>query len=233
MTPPMPPKPPTVLPPRVERNSPPRQPLVAPQRARQASHDDLAAVAGAEAQEQALRAAASELERERAAGRAAEVRAAQAEAERDRLSVTAAATPESDAPDSKSLRVSWRGLKLAIPGAVVAPIVAAIIATGQHFVALRDEMSAVRVAFKAQEARFAALEASAASRTSEANELRETAARLSGYLEATLRLAGVNVKAEAGATAVVVKSDPLPPSAARRPQVTVTTPVPAPAPRSR
>jgi hypothetical protein len=68
--------PPKDQPQRVERNSPPRPDLVAQQRTRQASSDDLGALAASDAREAALRAAADAL-------KAAEGRAAAAEAELD------------------------------------------------------------------------------------------------------------------------------------------------------
>jgi hypothetical protein len=64
-------------------------------------------------------------------------------------------------------------------------------------------------------------------------ELSSTVARLSGFTAGAFTKLGFQVTAEAGATAIDVKTEPLPPSAQRRPQVKVTTKVPAPAPSSR
>lgn len=61
------------------------------------------------------------------------------------------------------------------------------------------------------------------------NDLRETVAKLSGYVAAALPNAGVKVPgAEPGAIAVSVQADPLPRGAKRQTPVTTHTLVPAP-----
>ena len=221
----------------------------APPRRRLESHDDLGAVAGAEAQEAALRAAATELDRKESALRTTEVRLAQAEAERDRQAaevgrLSAIAPPPAPPPppgpptpqqvtaappEDKTLRVSVRGkaLSIAIPAAFVTAVAPLAVAAIQHFVALEREIAAMRVAFTGQQERFTALERAMATQAKEAAELRSTVARLSGYLEGALGAAGVKVKAEPGATAVDVQTEG-PAPAARRQQVRLATPVPAP-----
>jgi hypothetical protein len=217
----------------VDRDSKPKPPLVAPQRARQKSHDDLSGLQADDAKEAALRAAAAALERERAATRAEAVARAQAEAERDRnaaevgrLSVVAASPP-----DSKTVHAQGKNWKVALP-------IGAIVALIAPVTAMVQSCNAREQAYVALTATVAGYEASSKKREDELKtqelritELTNTVARLSGFLAGAFPKLGLQVTAEPGATTVEVRSEPLPASAAKRPQVKVTTPVPAPKPR--
>ncbi len=223
-----------------------KPPLVAPPRRRQESSDDLTALQADDAREAQLRAAAAELERERAATRAAAVARAQAEAERDRnaaevgrLSVVAAPpaprAPKSEAPpDSKgTVRAQGNGWKIAVPVGALAVLAAPVTALIQHFVALDRSNAELIKAVAGYEKRSEERDKLDAARDQRVTDLTVVVARMSGFLEKSFAKVGLDVKAESGAQAVELKTDPQSASAAaatKRQAVRVQTLIPAPAP---
>lgn len=204
-------------------DSPPRPPPWVPPapRPRQASSDDLGALAIADAAEARARDALAQ-------ALAAEARTAAAEA---RARALPAAVPvEAARDDAPTLRVSGHGWRIVAPvGALVAALAAPVSAVVQHVITLERQAVELRMGYAAIQAQIAAAEEARAADARALADLRGTVARLSGYLTQALQATGVSVPgAEPGAELVPFDVE-LPRSPARAaPQVRIKTRVPAP-----
>jgi hypothetical protein len=122
----------------------------------------------------------------------------------------------------------WR---IGVPLALLAPIVLFLWTQLQNYLELGRQVKALNLAVASYEDRMGAEEKTQADLKGEIASLRETEAKLSGYLAGALPLAGVAVPgAERGSIEVDIDRDPDKVGAKKRPQVVTHTRIPAPAP---
>ena len=218
---------------------------------RRSSHDDLAAVQALDAAES--RARASLLLAEAAEDRVNELEHALARVRDDnehvetanRLSIAdtvallsmakGGAPVASEKPISVSpTALTFRGhhWKIAIPLSVLVALVPLTWALVNDYRQMKSDFEQQTKTYASMQKRSDDLEQRLNEVVKSNNDLRETVARLAGYVTAALPNAGVKVPgAEPGAIAMSVQADPLPRGARRQTPVTTHTLVPAPKPQ--
>lgn len=122
--------------------------------------------------------------------------------------------------------------KIAIPLSVLITVVPLAWALVNDYRQMKTDFKQQTDTYAGMQKRADALEQRLAEVTKSNNDLRETVAKLAGYIAAALPNAGVKVPgAEFGAIAMSVQADPLPRGAKRQTPVVTHTLVPAPKPQ--
>jgi hypothetical protein len=139
-------------------------------------------------------------------------------------------------PDGKPISVSPQGLtfrgrhwKIVIPFTLIVGSVPLIWALINDWQEMKRQYKEMKDTYAEMQKRTDSLEQKLTDVVRSNNDLRETVAKLSGYITAALPNAGVKVPgAEPGAIPVMIQTDPLPRGAKRQTPVNTHTLVPAP-----
>jgi hypothetical protein len=228
-------------------NKPPRplpaiSPRVIPAKPSSKSYDNLAAVAALDEAEARLRAAKHITDEETKRANDEEALRLSLQQELDTLRAQAPLVPEeSHKPISITPQaVTFRGQKprghwkITIPLALITALIPLIWTLVSDWTALKRDFKTQTDTYGAQAKRIEEINTYAHEVAQSNAELRETVAKLSGYLAGVLPKAGVKVPdVSPGGTFINVVSDPLPAGEMKKRQkpIIVHTPVPAPAPK--
>lgn len=139
-------------------------------------------------------------------------------------------------PEGKPISVSPQGLtfrgrhwKIAVPFTLIVGAVPLIWALYADWQEMKRQYKEMKDTYAEMQKRTDSLEQKLTDVVRSNNDLRETVAKLSGYITAALPNAGVKVPgAEPGAIPVAIQTDPLPRGAKRQTPVNTHTLVPAP-----
>ncbi len=199
------------------------------------SRDDLTQVSQLEAAEERARAALrlveqeqrekAELQRQLEAHKAEQQRqldAALKQASIPKTEVISVEPKPSQRPGV--LTVQTKGLKVAIPLAILIPLLTGAWAMVQYVLDYQRQFKALVTTVAGYEKRFEEQTRFNAEVREDQVKLRETQAAQAGWITGAMPKAGVNVPG----IGIEVKADPLPPGARRQTPVNVRTPVPTP-----
>ena len=138
---------------------------------------------------------------------------------------------EVDKATTAHVVVAGQRWRLGVPIALLSPVLLFLWTRIQDYVELERQVKALNAAVASYEGRMAAHEKMASDMKGDIATLRETEAKLSGYIAGALPMAGVTVPgAESGAIRVDIDRDPDKPGTKRRAPVVTHTRVPAPPP---